>query len=88
MQNIILVLLAIALLGAVFKVAIILLVLAGLIFRTKETVGLLMIGALWAGFKAQPLIGIGLIVLALAISLFFKRKEKKLASRALPAPDD
>ncbi len=55
------------------KVAILLLILAGLIFRTKETIGLLAIGVI-------------------AISLYFKRKEKlreaDQAAPELPSADD
>lgn len=76
----------------VFKLAIILLVVAGLIFRTKETVGLLLLLAVMAGFAAHPLIGTGLGLVLLAICLYYKKKEKgkevESAVTALPAPDD
>ena len=75
-----------------FKVAILLLFLAGLIFRTKETVGLIAILAVIAGFSAHPLIGIGIIAVLVPISLYFKRKEKAASADAekvaLPSPDD
>lgn len=62
---------------AVFAIqlAIALLLVAGLIFRTKETIGLIAILAVFAGFRAHPGIGISLIVLAVLISLYFKGKE-------------
>jgi hypothetical protein len=60
-----------------FQVAILLLLLAGLIFRTKETVGLIAILAIIAGFTAQPLIATGVVIVLIAISLYFKNKEKK-----------
>lgn len=59
------------------QVAILLLLLAGLIFRTKETVGLIAILAIIAGFTAQPLIATGVVIVLIAISLYFKNKEKK-----------
>lgn len=57
------------------KLAILFLLVAGLIFKTKETIGLITILAVFAGFNAHPGIGIGLIVLVLLISLYFKGKE-------------
>lgn len=66
-----------------FKLAILLLLLAGLIFRTKETVGLITILAIFAGFSAHPAIGAGLLILAILVSLYFKRKERQAAK-----PDD
>lgn len=57
------------------KLAILLLLLAGLVFRTKETVGLITILAIFAGFSAHPALGAGLLVLAILVSLYFKRKE-------------
>lgn len=59
------------------KVAIVLLFLAGLIFRTKETVGLIAILATFAGFAAQPLIASGVVAALVALSLYFKRKEQR-----------
>lgn len=40
--------------AVVLKMVLIGLVLAGLIFRTKETIGLLILGGLWTLFKAYP----------------------------------
>ena len=92
MWQIVVAILAIGALVFLTKVAILLLFLAGLIFRTKETVGLIAILAVIAGFSAHPLIGIGLIAVLVPISLYFKRKEKAAAADgekvALPSPDD
>lgn len=66
-----------ALLAFAFKIAIVLLVVAGLIFRTEQTIGLIAILAIFAGFSAHPVIGIGLAVLLLGVSLYFKRKERR-----------
>jgi mannose/fructose/N-acetylgalactosamine-specific phosphotransferase system component IIC len=74
------------------KLAILLLVIAGLIFRTKETIGLLLLGGTITAFTAHPMIGIGIAGTLLAISLFFKYKEKRNvdqgAIKSLPRPDD
>lgn len=40
-----------------FQLAVVLLLLAGLIFRTKETIGLIVILALFAGLAAFPVAG-------------------------------
>lgn len=52
-----------------FKVAILLLFLAGLIFRTKETIGLILILGAFALLSAYPVAGIAVIIVA-AISAF------------------
>ena len=71
------------------KLALIFLLLAGLIFRTKETVGLLLLGAILYGFKAYPLISVGLAAVLLGVSLYFKRKEKLAGgTKLVPGPDD
>lgn len=54
---------------AAFKVAIGLLLIAGLIFRTKETLALIMIFGLFAAFKAHPILGSVLLVVVLLIAL-------------------
>ena len=46
------------------KIAFVFLILAGLIFRTKETIGLLIVLGAWALFKAHPVAGIGLFAIA------------------------
>jgi hypothetical protein len=65
-----------------FQLALILLILAGLIFRTKETVGLLLILAIFAGFAAYPLMGTGMLA-ALLLYLFVKN-----GSKADPPPQE
>lgn len=87
MAQIIGAIIAIVLLATAFKIALILLVVAGLIFRTKETVGLLAIGWIIVGFSAHPLIGIGIVALLLSISLCFKHKEKKEVTARLLLED-
>jgi hypothetical protein len=76
----------IVLVAAAFKAALLLLVIAGLIFRTKETIGLLLLGWLLVGFAAYPLPTLGGAVLLLCLSLYLKRKEKRQA--LLDPPDD
>ena len=79
MKEIVTFVLLAALLAAAFKIAIVLLILAGLLFRTKETVGLIAILAVVAGFNAHPGIGIGLIVVTALILLYFKSKEASVS---------
>jgi uncharacterized membrane protein len=72
---------AIILIGLVIfavKVAILLLLLAGLIFRTKETIGLIGILAVFAGLAAYPLIGSVLLVIFVLVAIY----------RAINKPDD
>ncbi len=94
MWQVIVALLAIGALVFLTKVAILLLFLAGLIFRTKETVGLIAVLAVIAGFSAYPLIGIGIVAILVPISLYSKRKEKAAKLKpddeqlSLPLPDD
>lgn len=76
--------LLVALVIYAFQLAVILLLLAGLIFRTKETVGLILILAVFAGFSAYPLVGCGLVV-ALLLYLFVKNGQRK---HDATAPDD
>ena len=83
MKEIVTFLLLAALLTVAIKAAIMLLLLAGLIFRTKETVGLIAIMAVFAGFSAHPGIGVAMLVIAVATSLFFKRREAKGAGKLL-----
>lgn len=71
-----------------FYAAVILLIIAGLIFRTKETLGLLVLGAI----ISHPLIGGGVFVLLLLVNQYLKRKAAKQEDEtiidALPSPDD
>lgn len=60
---------------AAFKIAIILLILAGLIFRTKEMLGLLAIGAGFALLQAQPAVGLGVIALIAILALYASKNK-------------
>lgn len=73
-----------ALLTVALKIAVILLILAGLIFRTHETVGLIIILAVFAGFRAHP--GIGFAMLTVLAIIALHRSAKKPPSGP-PAPD-
>lgn len=76
MKEIITFFLLAALLAFALKIAIILLFLAGLIFRTKETIGLIAIMAAIAGFNAHPAIGVIIIIVLIAASMHLKKKEE------------
>lgn len=78
------------------KVAVILIfavLLAGLIFRPKETIGLLLLGGFLSALAAAPLPTLGVMAVLVTISLHFKKKEERAAAAlALTAdktePDD
>ena len=54
---------------AAFKLALVLLLVAGLIFRTKEMLGLLAVLATWAAFKAWPTVGFSILGLLAVYAL-------------------
>lgn len=82
---------------AVLKLVLVAIVLAGLIFRQKETFGLLLLLGLWALFKAYPgptLILGGVIAVAALVRWSKSSRSSQpptvdgmTASPALPAPD-
>ena len=65
-----------ALLTVALKVALVFLFLAGLIFRTNETVGLIVILAIFAGFRAHPGIGFAIAAGLTAIGLYRSGSEQ------------
>jgi hypothetical protein len=65
MRKLIYAVLLVGIINIALKMAIVVLLLAGLIFRTKETVGLLALFAL----IAHPLIGLGLIAAVFLLRL-------------------
>ena len=84
MREILTVLLLAALLTVALKVALVFLILAGLIFRTHETVGLIVVLAIYAGFRAHP--GIGLAILA-GIAAFAFYRNGQTPPDKLSGPD-
>lgn len=89
MWQIILALISIAIFVYVTKVIIILLFVAGLIFRTKETVGIIIILVVLGGFATYPLIAIAISATLLTVGFYFKRKERlaKVDDPTLPLPN-
>lgn len=84
-------LLIIGALAIAAKVAIILffaVLVAGLIFRTKDTIGLMALGAFLTGLLNAPLPTLGIVALLVIISLIFKAKEKKATVALLEKPTD
>jgi len=63
-------------LAAAFKVAVILLVLAGLIFRTKETIALLAVGGLITLLSRHPMIGLAVIGAGIIAALTFRTRTR------------
>lgn len=65
---------------------------AGLIFRPKETLGFLMIGGLFTALSAAPFITLGILAVLITISLILKAKDTKQAEGKedsdLPEVDD
>jgi NADH:ubiquinone oxidoreductase subunit 3 (subunit A) len=70
MREIVALFLLAALLTVALKIALVFLFLAGLIFRTNETVGLIVILAIVAGFRAHPGIGFAIVTVIGAIALY------------------
>ncbi len=70
MREIIAFFLLAALLTQALKIALVFLFLAGLIFRTNETVGLIVILAIVAGFRAHPGIEFAIVAVLTAIGLY------------------
>jgi hypothetical protein len=62
------------------QLAFILLIVVGLIFRTKETIGFLLLCGVVTGFTVHPFIGLGLLVLVLVIFQIMKAKERAAAA--------
>jgi len=71
------------------KLAIIVLIIAGLIFRTKETLGALLLFAIITAFNAHPWIGLGIGGTLIAVRLLFEHREKQATDSpsSLPRPD-
>lgn len=79
----------VALLIYAIKVAILIILFAGLIFRTKETIGLIIILAIFALISAHPVISIVTIVLAATITLYKgASKSAEASTDATPKPPD
>lgn len=76
----------------VVKLAILVLVIAGLIFRTKETAGLLVFMAIVAGFSSHPAIGfsiVGVIAIVLIVRAIANSSDTgDPPPLSLPATDD
>jgi ABC-type transport system involved in multi-copper enzyme maturation permease subunit len=69
------------------QLALVVLLLAGLIFRTKETVGLLLVFGTLGMITSYPLQFLAVAGVGIFISLYFKRKEKVALEKALDDPD-
>ena len=74
MARFLLALVVFALAVAILKMVIVALIIAGLIFRTRETIGLLLLGGLITLIAAQPFIGLGLLVVFAVVAVANKRK--------------
>ena len=76
---------------AVLKMVLVALVVAGLIFRTKETIGLLLLFGAWALFNAFPAVCIGVGGVAVLVVFFrwiLKKKDPPEAEQlSLPLSD-
>lgn len=70
---------------AAIKLAIVALVIAGLIFRTRETIGLLLIGSLFSLIATYPVAGLSVLTGAITIGVIMKEREYRKA-RALDDP--
>lgn len=70
MREIFIILLLAAILTVAIKIALMFLFFAGLIFRTHETIGLIVILAMIAGFKAHPGLGFAIVAVIGTIALY------------------
>ncbi len=64
-----------------FRLAILLILIAGLIFRTKETIFLICLFAAIAAFNANPIIGSAVVIVIIGIAIYRANKKP-------PEPDD
>ena len=76
MGQVIAAILLIVAIAVAFKIAIILLVLAGLIFRTKETIVLLAIGGLITLLSRHPMIGLAVIGAGIIAALTLRTRSR------------
>lgn len=89
MARLILAIIAFAMAAAVLKMVILALVLAGLIFRTRVTVGLLLLGGMLTFVAAYPLVALGLATVAgLFLLVRAASSDADTPTPLLPAPDD
>lgn len=88
MAEILMWLIAAAILFLVFKMALILLLLAGLIFRTKETVGLIVLLGLLAIFNKYTGVCIAIGAIATVIALVRYGKKQRAASASARITDE
>lgn len=86
MTRLILAIVAFILAMAVIKMIIVALVLAGLLFRTKETLGLLLIGGLLTLIAAHPILGLIALAAVITIGVIMKKREDR-EIKALDDPD-
>lgn len=78
---------AFAMIMAILKMVILALIIGGLIFRTKQTVGLLAIGGILSLIAFSPILGFGLVA-ALITAGIMKNKEKRDAAAAAAMFDE
>jgi hypothetical protein len=86
MTRLILAIVAFVLAMSVLKMIIIALILAGLIFRTKETIGLLVILTILALIRTYPAITLGSLAAIALVSFLYKKRGEAMA-RAIDDPD-
>lgn len=87
MGRLVLAIIAFAMAIAVVKLVIVALMIAGLIFRTKETIGLLILLGLWALLKAYPAIGFSLLGMIAIVAVVRAFKAEPAGGDALKPPD-
>lgn len=76
---------ALAMIMAAIKLAIVALIIGGLIFRTKETIGLLVLGGLFTLIAAHPIAGLSVLAGTITIGVILKERECRKA-QALDDP--
>ena len=86
MARFILAIVAFSVAMALLKLVIVALVIAGLIFRTKETIGFLLLGGMVALISANPVVGLALLALIIVIAAVTHAK-RSASRQALEDPD-
>lgn len=84
--RLLLIVMAAALAVTALKLAILALIVAGLIFRTKETIGLVVFFGTLGAVSQYPMQCLGIATIAILISLYCKSAGRSVAPAALEAP--
>jgi len=83
MGRLLLAILAFAMVMAIIKMVLIALLIAGLIFRTKETIGFLLIAGMFHLISIHPIAGLSLLGVIILLAVANAMKSNKADSRSI-----